>query len=129
MLREIEMKVTELIDPSNRAELERPLWFVETSYNPMGDAVAQKVTIVTKGDVECVCYIDYGDHIRTVDHRPFSSFMSMCRARHRRKEIRSKLLLRPEIYTQLERRLLENPSIPVEVIDEESELILDPDEG
>jgi len=110
-LREIEMKVTELMSKDDRDAMLRPMWFVETCYNNQGDAISQKVTVLDKEEVECVAYVDYGDAIGATDHRGFANFLGMMRAKHKRKEIKSKTLLRPEIYLQLERRLLGNPAI------------------
>jgi hypothetical protein len=110
-----------MIRSSERSNLKRPLYFVETGFNQCGDAVSQKITALTKGEVECIAYVDYGDKISLTEHRAFPTFRSMVRATHKRIGTRSKNLLRSEMFEQLERRLLGMPYLPPYDGDEDGE--------
>ena len=95
-----------------RENLNSPVYFVEMGWSDQDWLCYQKVSIVDRDDNEAVAYFDTGTPVDSDEEVTFNSFRSMCTARFKRehgKNLHNKVMLRPEIYMQLERRLCLDP--------------------
>ena len=111
------MKKSELLSKEKewvdyRQSLKSPVYFVEMGWAGQGWLCYQKVVLVDKDENEAVAYFDAGTSIEEDEEVSFRSFKAMCTARYSRdhgKNLHNKVMLRPEIYQQLERRLCLDP--------------------
>jgi hypothetical protein len=111
------MKKSELLSKEKewvdyRQSLKSPVYFIEMGWAGQGWLCYQKVVLVDKDENEAVAYFDTGTPIEEDEEVSFRSFKAMCTARYSRdhgKNLHNKVMLRPEIYQQLERRLCLDP--------------------
>jgi len=111
------MKKSELLSKEKewvdyRQSLKSPVYFIEMGWAGQGWLCYQKVVLVDKDENEAVAYFDTGTSIEEDEEVSFRSFKAMCTARYSRdhgKNLHNKVMLRPEIYQQLERRLCLDP--------------------
>ncbi len=111
------MKKSELLSKEKewveyRKSLESPVYFLEMGWAEQGWLCYQRVSLVDKKENEAVAYFDTGTPIEENEELSFRSFRAMCTARYSRdhgKNLHNKVMLRPEIYQQLERRLCLDP--------------------
>lgn len=111
------MKKSELLSKKKewveyRKSLKSPIYFLEQGWAEQGWLCYQKITIVDNKENEAVAYFDTGTPIEEDEEIAFTSFRAMCTARYSKvhgRNLHNKVMLRPEIYQQLERRLCLDP--------------------